>query len=397
MVVVPTYNNALTLEDVLRRIERVGVPVVVVNDGSTDRTAQILEHWVAAQAPVRRWLVMHPTNRGKAAALRSGFEEGALRGFSHAVSIDSDGQLSPEEIPKLLEMAERSPAAMVLGVRDENAPGYPAKSRIGRRISNLMIKVESGATVRDSQCGMRVYPLDLVRFLRCRTERYAFETAILTRAARAGCAFVEVTVSCRYDQDVRVSHLRPWVDTWRGIVMHCPLTVRTLLPWPHRKWERAPKRKPTSARALGHQLIQSLNPAAAYRELKRDSAAGPALAVALGLGVWIANLPLYGVQTAMAIYLAKRLHLNPLAMVLGTQASMPPAGPVLIAAAIAVGHFILHGSLPAMANLDVRHLGWGRVIGPALLDWLVGGIVVGLILGAATFLVSWRLFRRVSS
>jgi uncharacterized protein (DUF2062 family) len=397
VVVVPTYNNAQTLEEVLKRIECVGIPVIVVNDGSTDGTSEILLKWSESQGAVPRWLITHPVNRGKAAALRSGFEEALQRGCSHAVSIDSDGQLAPEEIPRLLDAAEQSPLAMVLGTRDENAPGYPAKSRVGRRISNLMVKLESGAKVSDSQCGMRVYPLELMRFINCRTERYAFETAILTRAAWAGCSFVEVPVTCRYDQGVRISHLRPWVDTWRGIAMHFPLTVRALLPWPHRKWERAPKRDRSTARSIGKHFIQSLNPAAAFRELRRDPAAGPALALALGLGVLIANLPLYGVQTVTAIYLARRLHLNPLALVLGTQASMPPIGPLLIAAAIAVGHFILHGSMPAMANLDVRHLGWGRVIGPALLDWIVGGVVVGMILGTATFFVSWRLFRRVSS
>jgi glycosyltransferase involved in cell wall biosynthesis len=395
VVLVPTYNNARTLEDVLRRIDQNGVPVIVVDDGSRDETGALLQTWKDLESGPEHILVTHAINRGKAAALRSGFEEARGQGFSHAVTIDSDGQLAPEEIPKLLEASAREPDAMVLGVRDENEPGYPTKSRLGRRASNLLVRLESGAQVRDSQCGMRVYPLDLIDFVRCRTERYAFETGILTRAAWAGCPFVEVPVTCRYDECERVTHFRPWVDSWRSVAMHLPLTLRALAPWPYRRWKRAPKRERSSASALGTQFLRSLNPAEAYRELRRDTAASSALAFALGIGVFIANLPAYGFQTALAVYVSKRLHLNPLAMILGTQASIPPIGPLLIAAGIAVGHLILHGSLPAMEDLDVRQLGWGGVIGPVLLDWLVGGVVVGTLMGAATALVSWRIFRRV--
>lgn len=393
VVVVPTYNNAQTLMDVVGRIERLRLPVIVVNDGSTDHTANLLDSWLS-EHDRNRFVVAHPRNSGKAAALRSGFARAQALGFSHVVTIDSDGQLNPDEIPRLLAAAEKSPDALVIGTRDESAPDYPTRSRVGRSVSNFMVHLESGRRVDDSQCGFRVYPLELMRSVHCRSSRYAFETEVLTRAAWAGCPFIEVPVSCQYaSEGKRVSHFRPWADSWRGVGMHFPLVVRALVPWPHRRWERAPVLAKSNARSMWKRFMGSLNPAATYRQLRNSQEAGPAMAVALGVGVWIANLPLYPLQTLAGIYTARRLHLNTIGVVVGTQISTPPIGPVLIAAAIALGHLILHGSFPAIHDLNVRALGWRHVLGPMLLDWALGGLILGLILGAVTFFVSLPLLR----
>src|SRR5207248_2712775 len=145
---------------------------------------------------------------------------------------------------------------------------------------------------------------------------------------------------------------------WRGVAMHLPLVLRALAPWAHRRWAHAPAPEKIDFKAL----LAGLNPAVAWRELRQDEVARPALSVALGVGVLIANLPLYGVQTLLGLYSARRLHLNPLAVVLGTQLSTPPLGPMLIAAAIALGHLLLHGTLPTWRHFDVRALGLGNVL-----------------------------------
>src|SRR5207248_10145020 len=135
-------------------MEREGIAVVVVEDGSSDGTGGILDAW--EREGVKRWVVRHPVNRGKAAALATGFGRARELGFSHAITIDTDGQLRPEEIPSLVEAARKSPRALVVGCRDETTADYPKKSRLGRRVSNLLVKWESGAVVADSQCGCRV-------------------------------------------------------------------------------------------------------------------------------------------------------------------------------------------------------------------------------------------------
>src|SRR5690349_15943341 len=114
VVIAPTYNNARTLAGVLDRVVALGLPVIVVNDGATDGTAEVLGRWVGTQGGRGR-VVTHDVNRGKAAALRTGFRAAAEAGYTHAATIDTDGQLDPEQIPALVKLAAENPAALVLG------------------------------------------------------------------------------------------------------------------------------------------------------------------------------------------------------------------------------------------------------------------------------------------
>src|SRR5258706_4281557 len=130
VVLAPTFNNVRTLAGVLARVDALGMAVIVVDDGSGDGTAEVLRRWEKGGA--QRWVVTHSENRGKAAALATGFGRARELGFSHAVTIDTDGQLRPEEIPSLVEAARKSPRALVVGCRDETAADYAEKSRLGR-------------------------------------------------------------------------------------------------------------------------------------------------------------------------------------------------------------------------------------------------------------------------
>jgi glycosyltransferase involved in cell wall biosynthesis len=243
VAIAPTYNNAGTLPDILQRIEATGYPLIVVNDGSTDDTPAILDAWQEGRSPDAAIRRDHAARSGKAAALQTGFAEARRRGYTHAVTIDTDGQLDPEQIPDLLAAASAQPRALVIGMRDDSRPDYPGRSRVGRRFSNLAIRIASGARVADSQCGFRVYPLGVLAVVRCSAKQYGWEAEVITRAAWAGCPIVNVPVRCRYfPEETRVSHFRPWRETWRGIGLHARLMLRRLWPWPHPKWrpEEAP-------------------------------------------------------------------------------------------------------------------------------------------------------------
>lgn len=233
-IIAPSYNNAATLPDVLKRIQSLNLPLIVVNDGSTDATPEILSRWGALHDNVR--VLTHSRNQGKADALRTGFAAAASAGHTHAATIDTDGQLDPEQIPDLLAVSRRNPNALILGMRDDTKADYPARSRIGRRISNFAIRVESGLRIQDSQCGLRVYPLKLIQTVRCRAPFFAFEAEIITRAKWAGFPILEVPANCRYlPPEQRVSHFKPWKDTLRGIRMHARLLGRAIIPWPHHR------------------------------------------------------------------------------------------------------------------------------------------------------------------
>jgi uncharacterized protein (DUF2062 family) len=400
-VVAPTYNNARTLRDVLARLDAIGLPVFVVNDGCTDETDEILAVWERAKSHYH--VLTHPRNRGKAAALQTGFAAAADAGFSHCVTIDTDGQLQPADIPKLLDAAQDRPHALVLGVRDQTAADYPFGSRVGRRISNLMIWLECGMRVADSQCGLRIYPLDLVREVRCRAGHYGFETEIITRAAWAGFDVIGVPVSCVYPTArERVSHFKPWRDTWRAIRMHAMLVLRAMTPWPFETLATpdAERARASALRRGGgwRGFLDWINPARAWREVRKDNVGRTEFAVGLALGVFIGNLPAYGLHTLLSLYTARRLHLHPLAVVFGSHVSTPPLGPLLVTVALTVGHMLMHGgALPAPADFDVINRGVSSTLGPRLLEWAVGGLILGVAMAAVTFAATLLVLRATFS
>lgn len=398
-VVAPTYDNARTLGDVVRGVAALGLPLIVVNDGSSDATADVLADLARSEGSLT--VITHSRNRGKAAALRTGFAVATEAQYTHAVTIDTDGQHDPAEIPKLLDRARLEPNALVLGLRDEGAPGYPARSRLGRRLSNLFIRMESGLRVDDSQCGLRVYPLGLVRAVRCGAGRFGFETEIVTRAAWAGCPVVEAPVACRYlPPGERVSHLNPLLDTLRAVGMHARLLARALLPWPrHPQWPARTgaddvKPAPNSRPGFARRVLRWLDPRDAWRQARRDRVSRETFSAGLAVGAFIGNLPAYGFHAPIGLYVARRLHLHPAAVFVGTNVSMPPLGALLNAAAIALGHVLLRGSFPTPDAFDFKRHGAWTILRNLLLEWSLGSVIVGLLCAAVVFMLSNRLLRR---
>jgi uncharacterized protein (DUF2062 family) len=380
VIIAPTYNNARMLPDVLDQVASHGVPTLVVDDGCTDGTGAILAAWRGAGDG--RDVVTHPVNRGKAEALRSGFRHATDRGFTHALTIDTDGQLDPAQIADLLHAARSHPHSLILGDRNMYAPDYPSRNRTGRRLSNFAVWLESGLRVNDSQCGFRVYPLSLVNALPCRSGRYGFETEVLTRAGWAGATVHHVTVSCRYEiPGGRISHLKPGKDSLHHVCMHLLLIARSCL---HFKVPRLddPDR-PRETGTIFHRLWNWFNPWRAWRQVRDTEKGRQQFAVALAIGVFIANLPAYGFQTLLSLYAARRFRMHPLPVVVGSHLSTPPVGPVLIVAGIAVGHLMLRGEMPDLRQVQASNMGyWGSL----LVEWIVGSVVVGGVLAGVTYL-----------
>jgi uncharacterized protein (DUF2062 family) len=401
VVIAPTHNNAGTLADVVRRVRAQGVPVIVVNDGSTDDTARLLAD-LAAEDPEITALTQ-PRNLGKAAALVAGFDHASAAGYTHAVTIDTDGQLDPEQIPALLALARRTPDGLIIGQRDENIEGYPSKNRLGRRVSNLFVWMQCGVRVADSQCGFRVYPLDFLKETRCRAGRYGFETEVITRAGWAGRPIVGTPVRCHYfPKGKAVSHFRPYLDSFRGVPMHLRLMLRALSPLPRATpcaggadagVGAGADAKPASPKRPMRRLIDWFNPMPAIRQLREDDVGRANAAAGLAMGAFIANTPLYGFHTVLSLYAARRLHLHPLSVVLGSHLSTPPAGPVLVAASVTIGHVMLRGRLPTLASYDVRQTGLWPMLRSCFLEWTLGGIVTGLFSAWVVYLGSRWLFK----
>jgi glycosyltransferase involved in cell wall biosynthesis len=208
---VPAYQAALTVGSVVRELgtlwpERSAI--IVVDDGSTDDTGR-----VAAQAGAL--VLRHPANRGKGAALRTGLREAARLGFDVAVSVDADGQHPAREAVRLRGSCP-NPAALVVGVRDLAAAQAPRANQRSNAFSNLAVSCFAWAALRDTQCGLRRYPIATTLALDGRADGYGYEAEVLIRAVAAGVPIVHQPVRVHYPpEEERRTHFDPvWDPTW---------------------------------------------------------------------------------------------------------------------------------------------------------------------------------------
>lgn len=252
-VLVPTYNNAHTLVSVLESILQYTDQVIVVNDGSTDRTAVLLQDFPIIQ------VVHYAPNRGKGYALRHGFKRALELGYDYVISIDSDGQHFAEDLPKFLEKLESHPGAIIMGARNMDQASVPGKSSFGNKFSNFWFKVETGLTLADTQTGYRLYPVRLLSSLAFVTEKFEFEIEVLVRAAWAGIEITEVPVRVFYaEKEKRVSHFRPFRDFSRISVLNTVLVTWAFLYIKPRDFFRSIKKK-TSGKSFATYFYNRVN------------------------------------------------------------------------------------------------------------------------------------------
>jgi glycosyltransferase involved in cell wall biosynthesis len=212
-VLIPAFNCAATIGEVVNGARRHAERVVVVDDGSTDATA---ERAAAAGAEVLR----QPRNTGKGAVLRSGLEWLEARGVERVLTMDGDGQHLADQIPAMLEASARDPHALIIGARQVEPGQVKAIRLFGNRFANRWVEIACGLALPDTQSGFRIYPMPETLALGAATGHFAFETEILIRAARGGIAIHSVPVRAYYPPpDERVSHFRPVVDTVRIIAV----------------------------------------------------------------------------------------------------------------------------------------------------------------------------------
>ncbi len=212
-VIIPVYNHERYIAEVIGKTLLLGLPVIVVDDGSTDSTAEN----IAVLNAVR--ILHHATNKGKGAALLTGFNAAAEEGYDYAVTLDGDGQHNPEDIVKLLHAVSDAERCLVIGSRQgmDGRKNVPWTSRFGRRFSNFWVWVAGGPLVEDSQSGFRLYPLPEVLSLDVQARRYQFEVEVLVKAQQERIRIKEVPVQVIYQpKGERVSHFRPWVDFHRN-------------------------------------------------------------------------------------------------------------------------------------------------------------------------------------
>lgn len=230
--VIPTYQNAKTLLKVVADVHRVVDTVFVVDDGSNDGTAALLDNATGNERPEK--VLTHPKNCGKGAALKTGLTYARQQGFRYAVTVDADGQHRADDIPALLKAVEEEPDALAIGSRGLQHENMPAKSTFANRFSNFWFALQTLQRLPDTQSGLRVYPLRCLHGLRWMSARYEAELTLLVFSAWAGVKLLPVPVSVYYPpRDQRVTHFRPGRDFTRISVLNTLLCfLMVVYGWP---------------------------------------------------------------------------------------------------------------------------------------------------------------------
>jgi glycosyltransferase involved in cell wall biosynthesis len=368
-VVIPTYNNNGALVDVIETTLQQGFPLIVVNDGSTDNTAEILNSYVS-----RLTLVSYPENKGKGFALQQGFAKAYEDGFSYAVTLDSDGQHNPENIRLFVEKLNETGEAVIIGNRNIVAGNVPVKSSFGRKFSNFWFWIETWRKCRDTQSGFRLYPLKPLMKKRFYTNRFEFEIESLVRLAWDGVPVEEVDIPAIYfPADKRVSHFRPGVDFFRISVLNSVLVILAYL-WflPYMFFRRMKNR-------TWKELL--LNPEESSMKKAKS----------LAFGVFMGIIPIWGFQMIVAFSIAAALRLNKTLVLIASNISIPPMIPAIVFGSLWLGSLVLRtGHVVKFSNDISLHS-----VGDMMFQYIVGSIVLATLAGCLMFLLSYAILSKI--
>ncbi len=203
-VIIPAHNSGKSLKLLLPRVLKYfpSRSVFVIDDGSKDNTIK-----EAKKFKVR--IAIHPKNRGKGAALQTGFNRAIKNNFEFAITIDSDLQHEPESIPFFLEFQNKYFAGMVIGKRSYNLGVMPVMRILSNKITSGIIAFLTGENIKDSQSGYRLYDLDSIKNLSFKTNRFQFETEILFQYIRKNKIIVNLPINTIYsDEKSYISYFR---------------------------------------------------------------------------------------------------------------------------------------------------------------------------------------------
>jgi len=367
VVIIPTYNNCNTIENVIQRCKKYCKNIIVVNDGSTDKTQVILESISDID------IISFPGNIGKGAALKAGFRMAEKNNFDYAVTIDSDGQHFPEEISLFVEASVKEPDTLWVGSRNLSAENMPQKSSFANRFSNFWFKAETGIKLSDTQSGFRLYPLKPFSGMKYISGRYEFELEVLVRAAWKGVEVKNLPIEVFYlSPKDRITHFRPFIDFTRISLLNTVLVFYALLVyWPFRffKW-------------FGKENIKSF----VRNNITHSKESNLAIAKAIALGLFFGIVPLWGYQMVTAVIAAHFLKLNKVLVLVASNISIPPVIPFILYGSFATGAFVLDIPLNIIP-IDLTL----SSISNSLKQYLVGSIIFAVIVGLAGLIISYLI------
>ena len=364
VVLIPTYNNAGTIAKVIADVKEYSTDIIVVNDGSTDDTKNIL----ASIENIK--VIDYPNNKGKGYALKLGLQKAYEWGYRYAITIDSDGQHYADDIPAFLDKIEEKPESLLIGARNLAADNMPSRNTFANKFSNFWYKVETGKTLSDTQSGYRLYPLEKLQNIHFITRRYEFEVEIIVRAAWRGVNVENIPIKVYYPPvEERVSHFRPLQDFTRISILNTVLVLYAFLfyyPW---KFVRL--LTPTNIKNfINKQVLHS-----------KDSNAK--MAAAMGWGVFCGVIPIWGYQMVFAGLSSHFMKLNKVVAMVFSNISIPPMIPFLLYGSVVLGALVL--GVENAFTLDGITL---ETVAQSLTQYIVGSVALAIILGLLVFIIS---------
>jgi len=389
-VIIPTYNNQDTIASVINDVKNYTNKIIVVNDGSTDKTSEILKQFGDTI------VIEYAENIGKGQAIRLGFIKALELRFEYAITIDADGQHYADDLPLFLQKLKENPKSLIIGSRNINAEGMPGKNTFANKFSNFWFKFETGINLPDTQSGYRLYPVKLYRNARFFTRKYEFEIEVLVRSAWRNIPVIPIPIKVYYPPgDERVSHFRPLQDFTRISILNTVLVLITLFYiWPIRFFRYLTRNKFTDI--VKEQITQHNE-----RPFK--------VASALGFGVFMGIVPIWGFQMLTAAFLAHLMRLNKILVLAASNISIPPLIPFILYFSYKTGGIVLRkeGSLTSetITNLKNQILTGNfydtlHALGYDFYQYIIGSLIFGLALGLAMWIVSYLLlvlFKKTSA
>lgn len=364
IVVIPTYNNDGTIAQVIADVKHYASDIVVVNDGSTDTTSEILKSTEGIR------VIEYAENKGKGYALKLALAKAYEWGYRYAITIDADGQHYADDIPTFIDRIEQVPDSLLIGARNLTADNMPSKNTFANKFSNFWYKVETGNTLADTQSGFRLYPLTKLQNIRFITSRYEFEVEIIVRAAWRGVNVENIPIKVFYAPvGERVSHFRPLQDFTRISILNTVLVLYALLfyyPW---RFVRhfTPR---NIANFFDKQVLHSAD-------------SNVRMAASMAWGVFSGIIPIWGYQMVIAGFTAHFMKLNKVVALVFSNVSIPPMIPFILYGSMAMGAMLLN----IENNIIIEELSF-EAVKMNIWQYLLGSFALAITASATVFVVS---------
>ena len=365
VVLMPTYNNAGTIAKVISDVKEFAADIIVVNDGSTDDTRDILSSIDGIK------VIDYPNNKGKGYALKLGLKSAYEWGYRYAITIDSDGQHYADDIPTFIEKIEEKPDSLLIGARNLTADNMPSKNTFANRFSNFWYKIETGQVLSDTQSGFRLYPLAKLQNIHFITSRYEFEVEIIVRAAWRGVNVENIPIKVYYPPvEERVSHFRPLQDFTRISILNTVLVLYALLlyyPWKF-------------LQALTYSNIKNF----IDKEIIHSKDSNLQMAAAMGWGIFCGIIPFWGYQMVFAGFSAHFMKLNKIVAVVFSNISIPPMIPFILYGSMVAGAWILNiDNVFAINSISLQS------VGQSLTQYIIGSFALAATSGLLIFTIAF--------